>query len=160
MSLLPKHKSKFDKKFDELFDIRLFSLDISLIDTLAKTCPRQLLPILAISFDVDIDGLDEKKARELIVNAFKAHYYSGTLYILQKALKTHFKSSEVREWFSYGGKPYFFKINGIDITNSGLNKKSLISLDETIKEYKNVRSICEEIEFFAKFSTNLCKKRE
>ena len=75
MNLLPNHKSKFDKKFDELFGVRLDNLDLGAINVLADSCPASLLPILAQSYDVDIDGLGETGARGLIKEAFKIHYY-------------------------------------------------------------------------------------
>ncbi|WP_257638065.1 hypothetical protein [Campylobacter concisus] len=40
MSLLPNHKSKFDKKFDELFGVRFEDLDIGVINTLASKAPK------------------------------------------------------------------------------------------------------------------------
>ena len=80
MSLLPNHKSKLDKLLDELFGLRFDGLDISVINTLAGSCPTSLLPILAASFDVDIGGLNEMNARWLIKNAFKIHFYSGSFY--------------------------------------------------------------------------------
>lgn len=63
MSLLPNHKIKLDKLLDELFGFRFENLDIGVINTLADSCPVSLLPILATSFDVDIDGLNETNAR-------------------------------------------------------------------------------------------------
>ncbi|MDY6120434.1 MAG: phage tail protein I [Campylobacter sputorum] len=143
--LLPNHKSLFDKKFDKLFGTRLDNLDISVINTLAKTCPKQLLPILAVSFDVNIDGLDEKSTRELIANAFKIHYYEGTLYSLKKALKSYFGDSEITEWFEYNGKPYHFKVN-LEATKTGLDENTLKRIDKIINDYKNVRSVLESID--------------
>lgn len=88
MSLLPNHKSKFDKLLDELFGLRLGGLDIGVINILADSCPVSLLPILAASFDVDIDGLNETNARWLIKNAFKIHFYSGSFYAVKKAVQS------------------------------------------------------------------------
>lgn len=87
MSLLPNHKSKFDKLLDELFGLRLGGLDIGVINTLADSCPASLLPILAASFDVNIDELNETNARWLIKNAFKIHFYSGSFYAVKKAVQ-------------------------------------------------------------------------
>ena len=87
MSILPKHKSKFDKKFDELFGMELGRLDTGVINTLAASCPASLLPILAASLDVDIDGLDENAARGRVKSAFEIHYYSGTAWAVRKAVQ-------------------------------------------------------------------------
>lgn len=86
MSLLPSHKSKFDKKLDELFGVKFDELDIGVINTLAGICPAKLLPILAASFDVDIDGLNEITARKLVKNAFSIHRLSGTAYAVRMAV--------------------------------------------------------------------------
>ncbi|MGH1600949.1 phage tail protein I [Campylobacter majalis] len=140
MSLLSNHKSKFDKKFDEFFGICLDSLDISVIDTLSSSCPRQLLPILAASFDVDISELNEKQARTLIKNAFKIHYHSGTFYSLNKALKSFYANTTLKEWHSYNGKPYHFKLE-LEATTQGISRESLAKTDEIVAKFKNVRSV-------------------
>lgn len=140
MSLLPNYKSKFDKKLDEFFGVKLDGLDISVINTLADTCPAGLLPILAANFDVDIDGLSKIAARELIKNAFEIHYYSGTFYSLQKALSAFYDTAKISEWYSYGGKPYHFKLS-LEASNKGISKESLAKTDELVNEYKNVRSV-------------------
>ncbi|WP_297897724.1 hypothetical protein [uncultured Campylobacter sp.] len=59
MSILPIGKPKFDKKLDDLFGVRLDGLDIGTINILAHTAPASILPHLAASFDVDIEGLSE-----------------------------------------------------------------------------------------------------
>lgn len=145
MSLLPNHKSKLDKLLDELFGLRLGGLDIGVINTLADSCPASLLPILAASFDVDIDGLSENEARELIKNAFEMHFYSGTFYSLKMALRSFDMDLKITEWHEYGGKPYHFKVDAT-IREGGATLSEFKKLDRIINEYKNVRSICENIE--------------
>lgn len=145
MSLLPSHKSKFDKKLDEFFKAELEGLDISLINTMALSCHPNLVPILAKSFDVDISGLSTKSARSLIQNAFMLRYYLGTVYGLKKALKSLDMDIAVTEWYEYGGKPYHFKAS-INASKTGVNFSDLKRFDEIINEYKNVRSICERVE--------------
>lgn len=140
MSLLPNHKSKFDKKFDELFGVRLGDLDIGVINTLADSCPSQLLGILAASFDVRIENLSQSEAIQVVKNAFEIHYYSGTFYSLQKALSAFYDTAKISEWHSYGGKPYHFKLS-LEASNKGISKESLAKTDELVNEYKNVRSV-------------------
>ncbi|WP_338084651.1 phage tail protein I [Campylobacter anatolicus] len=79
------------------------------------------MPILAKSFDIDINKLNESSARELLHNAFKIHYYSGTFYALNKALKTFSNKCEVKEWFSYNAQPYHFKLI-FKVSNTGLTQ--------------------------------------
>lgn len=97
MNLLPNHKSKFDKKFDELFGVRLDNLDLRTINILADSCPVSLLPILAQSYDVNIEGLGEEAIRELIKNAFEIHFYSGTFYAVKKAVSAYDKDALIIE---------------------------------------------------------------
>jgi len=85
ITFIKESEVRFDKKFDLLFGVRFEDLDIGVINTLANKAPKNLLPVLSASFDVDIDGLSENEARELIKNAFEIHYYSGTFYSLNKA---------------------------------------------------------------------------
>lgn len=144
MSLLPSHKSKFDKKLDEFFKAELEGLDISLINTMALSCHPSLVPILAKSFDIDISGLPTKNARPLIQNAFSIHYYLGTVYGLKKALKSLDMDIAVTEWYEYGGKPYHFKVD-VTVQEGGASLSEFKKLDEIINEFKNVRSICENI---------------
>ena len=140
MSLLPNHKSKFDKKFDLLFGVRFEDLDIGVINTLANGASKNLLPVLSASFDVDIDGLSENEARELIKNAFEIHYYSGTFYSLNKALSALYADAKVKEWFDYAGLPYHFKLE-LDASKNGVSPQTLKRSDEIINAYKNVRSV-------------------
>ena len=136
MTMLPGHKSKFDKKFDEFFDVRLNELDLGSINILATSCPTPLLPILADSFDVD----GEDSARKLIKNAFEIHYYSGTLYSLNKALRSFYADIRILEWFSYDGEPYCFKVE-IDLKDDGTDETRYKKLDTVVQRYKNVRSV-------------------
>lgn len=154
MSLLPNHKSKFDKKIDEFIGLRFEGLDLGAIDTLASSCPESLLPILAASFDVDIDGLSQSEARELIKNAFEIHYYSGTFYSLNKALNALYSDVRVREWFEYKGEPYHFKLE-LDASKNGVSPQTLKRSDEIINTYKNVRSVYDGASIKATASINL-----
>lgn len=138
--ILPSHKSEFDKKFDELFGVRFKDLNLNLINTLALKCPTSLLPILANSFDINTQGLNEGEARELIHDAFIIHYYSGTFYSLSKALKSFYSQSSVIEWHEYNGEPYHFKLE-LEASKTGIDKTSLNKTDEIVNTYKNVRSV-------------------
>lgn len=145
MSILPTHKSEFDKKLDDFFGLELDKFDHKLISNMPYVCHKSLLPYLAVSFGVDIDNLSEKDARELLANAFKIHYYEGTLYSLKTALKAYFGGSEVSEWHEYGGKPYYFKVN-LEASKTGLDENTLKRIDKIINDYKNVRSVLESVD--------------
>ena len=80
-----------------LFGVRLDNLDLRTISILADSCPVSLLPILAQSYDVNIEGLGEEAIRELIRNAFEIHFYSGTFYAVKKAVSAYDKDALIIE---------------------------------------------------------------
>lgn len=141
MTILPNHKSKIDKNLDEIFELRLKDLDLSVINTLAKTAPRNLLPHLAASFDIQTNFTNENVIRELLLNAFTIK--KGTVQSLKTALKNFFSDANIEEWFSYGGKPYYFKVKVL-LNNIEFNAWN--ELENIVQTYKNVRSILESIE--------------
>ncbi|WP_052137593.1 phage tail protein [Campylobacter sputorum] len=145
-----------------MFDLRTYSDEVFRVDeVLEKTLQKSLnfdtkffyknndfnSNFLVNTFDIDTQDKNSKEISELLIEPLKTHFLEGTKYSLQKALKTFFGDSEIFEWHEYNGKPYHFKVKGIDITNSGTDKNALNHLDKTINEYKNVRSVCESIEF-------------
>ncbi|AQW85488.1 phage P2 family tail protein [Campylobacter pinnipediorum subsp. caledonicus] len=154
MSILPKHKQNLDKKIDELFGIKIDELDVSTINILAKSCDERLLKHLAVSFDVDIDGLSVDEARKMVANAFEIHLYSGTFYGLAKALKASYAGAKPLEWFEYDGEPFHFKLE-IDTGNKGVKFNELQKVDEVANTYKNVRSVFDGATIKLGINTNL-----
>ncbi|MCW1685124.1 phage tail protein [Campylobacter jejuni] len=51
--------------------------------------------------------------------------YNGTTWAIKEALRAVFPTAVVKEWFNYGGKPYFFKVK-VSTTNVSLMKERLI----------------------------------
>ncbi|MDR0666863.1 MAG: phage tail protein I [Campylobacteraceae bacterium] len=146
VTLLPNHKNNIQKALDVLSGERFESLDLSVISILPLSCPAQILPHLAQSFDVDISGLDEAQTRELLQDAFQIHYYAGTPYAINRALQIIFKNARIEEWFTYGGEPYYFRITAeISPDITGLNGDILAKLIKTANRYKNARSLLEGI---------------
>lgn len=68
------------------------------------------MSILANAYDVSIDGLNEKESRKLISKALLLDRYNGTTWAIKEALRAVFPTAVVKEWFNYGGKPYFLKL--------------------------------------------------
>ncbi|MEH1700257.1 phage tail protein, partial [Salmonella enterica] len=50
----------------------------------------------------------------------------------------------ISEWFEYGGKAYFFKVE-IKLINQGMDENLFNNLVDLIHEYKNVRSKLEAL---------------
>lgn len=153
MSLLPNHKSKFDKKFDELFGVRLDNLDLRTISILADSCPVSLLPILAQSYDVNIEGLGEEAIRELIRNAFEIHFYSGTFYAVKKAVSAYDKDALIIEGnlsqkyngaFKFDGSRFYGSNNHwaeYSIITSGLTDRAKIRRCGKLRYNLQLRSV-------------------
>ncbi|EAK7632266.1 phage tail protein I [Campylobacter coli] len=144
-SLILNHHPKQSKAIDLSAKTRFEDLNLSSITNLALNCDERLLPILANAYDVSIDGLNEKEARKLISKALLLDRYNGTTWAIKEALSAVFPTAVVKEWFNYGGKPYFFKVK-VSTTNVSFDERTLNTLERLIKDFKNVRSVLEAIE--------------
>ena len=145
------------KIFDELFsrfqDLDTDALLVYLIDSVDESA----LVHLADQFHVmgnegwlQVKTTAEK--REIIKKAMELHRYKGTKYALIKVLSSLNINGSIEEWFEYGGDPYHFKID-IFLQNYTYNEKVFESLKKMIEEYKNVRSVLEEISIESQFDT-------
>ncbi|PZT47224.1 phage tail protein I [Helicobacter valdiviensis] len=142
--ILPHHKPQ-SKAIDLSAKARLEALNLEKISNLALNCDERLLPILANAYDVSIDGLEIKEARELISKALLLDRYNGTTFAIKEALKAVFPTAVVKEWFNYGGEPYFFKVK-VTSQNESFDERTFNTLERLIKDFKNVRSVLEAIE--------------
>lgn len=142
--ILPHHKPQ-SKAIDLSAKARLEALNLEKISNLALTCDERLLPVLANAYDVSIDGLEIKEARELISKALLLDRYNGTAWAIKEALKAVFPTAVVKEWFNYGGEPYFFKVK-VTSQNESFDERTFNTLERLIKDFKNVRSVLEAIE--------------
>lgn len=143
------------KVFDELFarfqDLDTEVLLVYLIDSVNESA----LVHLAEQFHImGNEGWLQTKTtiekRELIKNAIELHRYKGTKYALIKVLNSLNINGEIQEWFEYEGEPFHFKVN-IFLQNFAYNQKVFESLKKMIEEYKNVRSVLEEISIESQF---------
>ena len=145
------------KVFDELF-ARFQNLDTNvLLVYLIDSIDASALVHLADQFHIMgnegwLQAKTEAEKRELIKNAIELHRYKGTKYALIKVLNSLNINGEIEEWFEYGGDPYHFKIV-IFLQNYTYNESVFESLKKMIDEYKNVRSVLEEINIESQFDT-------
>ncbi|EFS2024446.1 phage tail protein I [Campylobacter coli] len=144
-TLILNHHPKQSKAIDLSAKTRFEDLNLASITNLAMRCDERLLPVLANAYDVSIDGLNEKEARKLISKALLLDRYNGTTWAIKEALSAVFPTAVVKEWFNYGGKPYFFKVK-VSTTNVSFDERTLNTLERLIKDFKNVRSVLEAIE--------------
>ena len=143
-SLLPKNENAAMRFLEEICT-GAFVSDEGLIETKSLKAKAEILPLIAQGLDVDIRGLGESEARAILSQAFLLHKNAGTPYALKKALNAVFENIIIKEWFSYGGNPYTFRVK-VSSGTKGFNQKELELLDVLIEEYKNVRSILEAVE--------------
>lgn len=154
--IVPNNEPQNIKALEQIGSNCLEHCDLDTINVLPKFARRELLPYLALMFDVDITGLEEKQARNLIANAIEIHRYGGTLYAVKKALSVCFDSFEIKEWFAFNGEPYTFKIQ-VKINEAEIFKaEKFLKAKKIIANVKNERSKLLGIEVkFPKGSTNI-----
>lgn len=145
------------KVFDELFsrfqDLDTDALLVYLIDKVNESA----LVHLAEQFHImGNEGWLLTKTvaekREIIKKAIELHRYKGTKYALVKVLSSLNINGEIQEWFEYEGDPYHFKVN-IFLQNYTYNQNVFEGLKKMIDEYKNVRSVLEEISIESQFDS-------
>lgn len=147
------------KVFDELFsrfqDLDTDALLVYLIDSVDESALVHLADQFHIMGNEGwLQAKTEAEKREIIKKAVELHRYKGTKYALIKVLNSLNINGDVEEWFEYGGDPYHFKID-IFLQNYTYNEKVFESLKKMIDEYKNVRSVLEEISIESQFDAPL-----
>lgn len=145
------------KVFDELFsrfqDLDTDALLVYLIDSVDESALVHLADQFHIMGNEGwLQAKTEAEKRKIIKKAVELHRYKGTKYALIKVLNSLNINGDVEEWFEYGGDPYHFKID-IFLQNYTYNEKVFESLKKMIDEYKNVRSVLEEISIESQFDT-------
>lgn len=149
--LLPPLAS--DERFSILANIaaeRFAQLDMTtLLVYLVDIVDASALPSLAEQFHVQgLEGWlfasNEQEKRELIKQAIELHKYKGTVWAVRRVLEILSLPGAITEWFEYGGKAYFFKVD-IELVNQGMDENLFNNLVELIHEYKNVRSKLEAL---------------
>lgn len=109
--------------------------------------PETVVDLLAWQWHVDfyepID-MDIDTKRRLVKESIAWHRMKGTPAAIEAVASVAFDTTTVKEWYEYGGKPYYFKIVTEDVTT---DKDTLNSLRRAVDSVKNVRSWLEEIEF-------------
>lgn len=119
------------------------------VDNLPESVLDHLLWYFHITYDEGAGlatTIEEK--RRLVKNAIKIHRIKGTKKALEMVLEILDMRGRITEWFEYGGEPYHFRVELLEITNKGLSDDSLALLDRLIEAYKNKRSWLEAINIF------------
>lgn len=151
--LLPPPPLASDERFSILANIaaeRFAQLDLTaLMVYLVDLVDASALPVLAEQFHVQgLEGwlftTDEREKRELIKQAIELHKYKGTIWAVRRVLEILSLPGTISEWFEYGGRAYFFKVD-IELVDKGMDENLFNDLVELIHEYKNTRSKLEAL---------------
>lgn len=109
---------------------------------------EQTLDILA--YDLHVDWYDYsypiEVKRQTIKDSVKVHRRMGTKYAVETAIGAVLPGTKIKEWFEYGGKPYFFRI-AARVPEAGITGDQQRRILERVFFYKNLRSHLESIDF-------------
>ncbi|EDC9524885.1 phage tail protein I [Salmonella enterica subsp. enterica serovar Derby] len=142
-----------DERFSVLANIaaeRFAQIDLTaLLVYLVDIVDASALPSLAGQLHVQgLEGwlfaANEQEKRELIKQAIELHKYKGTPWAVRRVLEILSLPGTISEWFEYGGKAYFFKVE-IKLINQGMDENLFNNLVDLIHEYKNVHSKLEAL---------------
>lgn len=105
-----------------------------------------MLDVLAWELHVDVwqgwDGdLSIEEKRTLINESIHWHQKLGTKWIVERMMRTVFRTGYVQEWYQYGGRPFYFRVVLEEPIGTPERLKRLY---DGIIAVKNVRSWWEE----------------
>lgn len=117
-----------------------------------ESLPEAILDLLAWQYHVEgyaaAASLPAKRA--MIYASLLLHRRRGTPWAVRHGLETTLQvSAEVREWFEYGGEPYFFRVR-LDVAGTPWDARSSQEAVRLIKDHKNVRSWLDLLETFSR----------
>jgi phage tail P2-like protein len=97
--------------------------------------------------EINVDFYDQtlplENRRELVKNGYLYKYRKGTADAVKQIVSDAFDKTTVKEWFTYNGEPFYFKIS----TETNLPRESKIAeVVRAVNSVKNVRSKLECIE--------------
>lgn len=106
--------------------------------------PEKVLDLLALELRTQYydDELPIETKRSLVKGTLIWYTKAGTPEAVEELVAAVFGEGSVKEWFEYGGSPYYFKV----ITNATMTPDMLDRFSELIRRVKNTRSHIEAIE--------------
>lgn len=89
------------------------------------------------------DSLAIQEKLKLIKKTMIWYVSAGTPKAVEELVANVFGKGELKEWFQYGGEPYYFKI----LTDAPMEQNSIRQFTTMIEHVKNARSHLESLEF-------------
>lgn len=129
----------FDKKIHRVLIYPVIDqLDGDLVDALA----------IQLHCDFYDKTLPLEARRQLVKTSIAWHRIKGTPAAVEMLTQAVFPNSYTREWFEYGGRPYFFRmVQDLSGGEEVVTRQTLDLLRKAISMGKNVRSWLELLEF-------------
>lgn len=136
-------------------EIRAIAEDIKKVEILSRIdeLPEPVLDHLLYQFHITFDegaglitSVEEK--RRFIKSAIQIHRIKGTKRALEMVLEILDIRGVIKEWFEYGGEPYHFRIDILEVTTKGLSNEILGLLDRLIEQYKRKSAWLESIRIY------------
>lgn len=113
--------------------------------------PEALLDLLAWQYHVEgyQSATSPAARRAMIYASLLLHRRRGTPWAVRHGLETTLQvPAEVREWYEYGGDPYFFRVR-LDVAGTPWDARSSQEAVRLIMDHKNVRSWLDLLETFS-----------
>ncbi|WP_295163450.1 phage tail protein I [Selenomonas sp. F0473] len=119
------------------------------------TMPESIIDLLAWQWRVDFYDASANLAvkRKQVKTSIAMHRIKGTKRAVVMALRMIYDSGNAEEWFTYGGKPYRFRVQGI--RSRVVNIEEVEKLNYLITAVKNARSWLESINFLRKLQSSI-----
>lgn len=107
--------------------------------------PENVLDLLLWQFHITFDegaglAVSVGEKRELLKKAVEIHRLKGTKAALLGIFDMFSMRGKISEWYEYGGEPYRFRIDILEISDRGLDEQTYDLLERLIGAYKNARS--------------------
>lgn len=112
--------------------------------------PEDLVDALAVQLHCDFYdySLSLAAKRHIVKSSIAWHRIKGTPGAVEILCQSLFHNSRTKEWFEYGGRPYFFRmVMDISDGTEDVSKEIIKLLKKAIEAGKNVRSWLELLEF-------------
>lgn len=110
--------------------------------------PREIVDLLAWQLHVEGYGsaADDAARLEMVAKSVALHRKRGTKWAVEEGLAATFQfPCRVREWFEYGGDPYFCRVR-CEVGGVEIDARTMADVVRVINEHKNVRSWLESID--------------
>ena len=149
-SLKRKNAQEIAKTVDEVLHKYESKIQKVLIYPVIDQLDSELVDALAIQLHCDFydKSLSLEKRRQIVKTSIAWHRIKGTPAAVEMLTQTIFRNSYTKEWFEYGGRPYFFRmVQDISDGREDVTPETLAQLKKAIWMGKNVRSWLEMLEF-------------